>query len=59
MSTRFLSIDPPPQLLLVLHTLEAAGYPAYLVGGSLRDALRGVAPHDFDVTYHFINLWKN
>ena len=50
MSTRFLSIDLPPQLLLVLHTLEAAGYPAYLVGGSLRDALRGVAPHDFDVT---------
>ena len=40
----------PPSVLRVLHTLERAGYPAYLVGGSLRDALRGVTPHDFDIT---------
>ncbi len=39
-----------PAVLRVLHTLESAGYPAYLVGGSLRDALRGMAPHDFDIT---------
>ncbi len=39
-----------PAVLTVLHVLERAGYPAYLVGGSLRDALRGVPPHDYDVT---------
>ena len=50
MSDCTLSICMPPVLLRLLHTLEAAGYPAYLVGGSLRDALRGVPPHDFDVT---------
>ena len=50
MSATLLSIHLPSALLVVLHTLEVAGYPAYLVGGSLRDALRGVSPHDFDVT---------
>ena len=50
MSATLLSIHLPSALLVVLHTLEVAGYPAYLVGGSLRDALCGVPPHDFDVT---------
>lgn len=43
-------ITLPPALLRVLHALECAGYPAYMVGGCLRDAMRGVPPHDFDVT---------
>ena len=34
----------------VLSTLEAAGHQAYLVGGCVRDLLRGVAPHDIDIT---------
>ncbi len=29
--------------------LEAAGYAAYLVGGSVRDACLGLTPHDFDL----------
>lgn len=32
-----------------LSRLEAAGYPAYVVGGAVRDHLRGVIPHDFDL----------
>ena len=34
----------------VLLRLEAAGYEAYLVGGCVRDLLRGAAPHDYDIT---------
>ena len=34
----------------VLDALERAGYRGYLVGGSLRDMLRGVTPHDYDMT---------
>ena len=33
----------------VLAVLEAAGHQAYLVGGCVRDLLRGVAPHDVDI----------
>ena len=34
--------------LEVLRTLEAAGFQAVLVGGCVRDALLGKAPHDYD-----------
>ena len=34
----------------VLQRLEAAGHEAYLVGGCVRDFLRGVTPHDCDIT---------
>lgn len=34
----------------VLRRLEAAGHQAYLVGGCVRDLLRGVTPHDYDMT---------
>lgn len=30
-------------------TLEGAGFDAYLVGGCVRDALLGLAPHDYDL----------
>lgn len=39
----------PPSILQVLTTLQDAGYPTYLVGGSVRDLLRGVTPKDFDL----------
>lgn len=32
-----------------LNALGARGYPAYVVGGCVRDMLRGVAPHDYDI----------
>ena len=34
----------------VLQRLETAGHEAYLVGGCVRDLLRGVTPHDCDIT---------
>ncbi|GAA4422554.1 polynucleotide adenylyltransferase PcnB [Acidovorax lacteus] len=33
----------------VVHTLKAAGYEAYVVGGAVRDLLLGLRPKDFDV----------
>ena len=33
----------------VVHTLQQAGYEAYIVGGAVRDLLLGLAPKDFDV----------
>ena len=34
----------------VLLRLESAGFAAYAVGGCVRDTLRGVTPHDYDIT---------
>lgn len=34
----------------ILTQLEAAGHSAYAVGGCVRDLLRGVEPHDVDIT---------
>ncbi len=39
-----------PSLSALLDRLIDAGYAAYLVGGCVRDALRGVTPHDYDIT---------
>lgn len=33
----------------ILQLLDGAGHEAYLVGGCVRDLLRGAAPHDWDV----------
>ena len=33
----------------VVHTLKAAGFEAYIVGGAVRDLLVGLRPKDFDV----------
>lgn len=46
-SSRF---DLPAYALRVLGALEDAGYEAWVVGGWVRDAIRGVAGHDVDVT---------
>ena len=37
-----------PRALEILDVLEKAGRQAVLVGGCVRDALRGVSPHDYD-----------
>ena len=39
----------PDEVQQALAKLEAAGFPAYVVGGAVRDHLRGVTPHDFDL----------
>ena len=33
-----------------IETLNQNGHAAYLVGGCVRDSLRGVVPHDYDIT---------
>lgn len=40
----------PQEVKNVLQRLEAAGHRAYAVGGCVRDTLRGVTPHDYDIT---------
>jgi tRNA nucleotidyltransferase (CCA-adding enzyme) len=40
----------PREVFDTAATLEAAGYEAYLVGGCVRDLLRGVEPKDWDLT---------
>jgi len=39
----------PPQVNFVLSRLYESGFEAYLVGGCVRDHMRGVTPHDYDV----------
>ncbi|MBR2354191.1 MAG: hypothetical protein IKA76_06810 [Clostridia bacterium] len=39
----------PTHILNLMTLLEEAGEEVYLVGGSLRDALLGIPPHDFDL----------
>ena len=46
----FFHIDLPPYVATVLDRLYACGHTAYVVGGSLRDLMRGGTPHDWDVT---------
>ena len=40
----------PVQALRVLQTMEENGFQAYLVGGCVRDLLRGKTPQDWDMT---------
>lgn len=39
----------PPEVTKVLARLRGAGYEGYVVGGCVRDAIRGVEPDDWDV----------
>ena len=39
----------PPHVLTCIQLLEQAGFPAYAVGGCVRDALLGLTPHDYDL----------
>ena len=45
-----LELKVPRDVEKVVDLLLDAGHDAYIVGGSVRDALRGVDPHDWDVT---------
>ena len=40
----------PKEIKLVIDELKKAGFEAYIVGGCVRDFLRGVEPTDWDVT---------
>jgi poly(A) polymerase len=45
-------IDPAnvsPNAVRVTHTLQQAGFKAFIVGGAVRDLLLGIKPKDFDV----------
>ena len=44
-----MDFDIPSGAAHILRSLTAAGYEAYLVGGCVRDLLRGVPPHDWDI----------
>lgn len=39
----------PPVVQRLLHTLQQAGYEAYVVGGCVRDSLMGRVPNDWDI----------
>lgn len=39
----------PAPVALALGRLSQAGFPAYVVGGCVRDAVLGVPPHDYDL----------
>lgn len=39
----------PPEAARVLAALEAGGHEAWLVGGCVRDLIRGAEPHDLDI----------
>ena len=47
---RMVTIPIPSPVGEILNTLEAAGRPAWCVGGCVRDVLLGRAPEDWDVT---------
>ncbi|MDE6694976.1 MAG: hypothetical protein K2J57_04000, partial [Bacteroidales bacterium] len=39
----------PTAVTRIIRILHEEGYPAYVVGGSVRDYLRGLQPHDWDI----------
>ncbi|MBB5182574.1 CCA tRNA nucleotidyltransferase [Catenisphaera adipataccumulans] len=43
-------MELPQYIRSIIKQLNTAGYQAYVVGGSVRDALLGKKPHDYDVT---------
>ena len=44
-----MSFDLPVPVLLAIMHLNERGHEAYAVGGCVRDMLRGVTPHDYDI----------
>ncbi len=45
-----MKITLPENVRYAMSLLEGAGFECYIVGGCVRDALRGIAPHDYDLT---------
>lgn len=43
-------ISMPEKVRTIIHTIEAAGYEAYAVGGCVRDSILGRQPQDWDIT---------
>ena len=50
MKNEQICLSVPAPVSFVLSRLRRSGFPAYLVGGCVRDALMGRAPGDYDVT---------
>ncbi len=44
-----MKFEIPDGVRRILQTLNGAGFEAYLVGGCVRDLLRGMEPHDWDI----------
>lgn len=44
-----IQVQVPDKVLELCKTLNRVGYQAWLVGGSIRDTIRGVLPHDWDI----------
>ncbi|MCL2284875.1 MAG: CCA tRNA nucleotidyltransferase [Firmicutes bacterium] len=44
-----MKINLPSHVQFIINTLESAGHEAFIVGGCVRDVLRGVTPKDWDV----------
>lgn len=42
-------LDFPPYIAAILRALQDRSYPAYIVGGAVRDWLRGAVPLDYDL----------
>ncbi len=49
MEERFSMYIPAP-IAFAIERLDRAGYEGWLVGGCVRDAVMGIAPHDYDIT---------
>jgi len=47
--TECIHFSLPASVQTALQTLTAHGYEAYVVGGSVRDLLMGIPPHDYDM----------
>ena len=45
-----MEFELPKSVRFILDRFNGAGYAAYVVGGPVRDMLRGVMPYDYDVT---------
>ena len=59
-----IKIDIPSPVREILHTLNDAGFEAYIVGGCVRDSILGVQPKDWDITtqalpYQVKSLFKS
>ncbi len=45
-----MKFEIPPNVEMIINTLEKAGFEAYAVGGCVRDTLLGRVPNDWDIT---------
>ena len=45
-----MKFEIPPNVEMIINTLEKAGFEAYAVGGCVRDTLLGRMPNDWDIT---------